>query len=632
MSQVQRATSERSLERQLTLTPRPQDFTQRQGETKQHPVSSLSYPSRNIAKTSQLLEVDVPNILDGQAQHIRNLQNTVSNLLDRNKFLIDRLGDKIEESDSLRLKVSSANQELQRTLDKMSVISDTMDDLRDEISELRLLQVPRATPRTIIVSKLLDYSTQNPRCPDGDGTHTVSESIDRRLTTNLKGTLDTLLSTDETRCLCSTFERWFGTDMLQTIALVTCCVCRKHKFKQYLGVAFAAPVDEFLTVFPRSGCTSPVCSECYLKAVSYSLDRLQESCWTNKGPTISISCPCGCAGNGNSINDRGFLIQLLRHLGDEKLEIQKLRTYDMALQVMRILDSINPPLARNARDLAARIHRKMVVNGLMYSPFDLKIRDLDYDETGFPLAPNYQLVQLHNIEYAGETLRVPILTRLLRVEKTPTECVVCTDSIYDVCYGHIDQWIKVCVEFDGDWMWKLLLFPQKLATKCDHIIDFCTSCLQQHIQVQLETFARGACENILCPSQGCKRVLTYEEMQIYAEEETFSKYDEYLKIEALTKMPSFMWCLSDNCSNGQIHDLILDSHVACAECEFEMCFNHQMKWHDNLTCEQYDSLKETGDPDYQETQKWVATNTKQCPGCGINIQKDEGCLHMTCKF
>ncbi|KAF4946955.1 hypothetical protein FGADI_10771 [Fusarium gaditjirri] len=511
---------------------------------------------------SQLLQADVPNILDGQAQHIRNLQNTVSNLLDKNKFLIDTLRDRIEESVSLRLKVSSANQDLQRTLDKMSVMSDTMDNLRDEISELRLLQVPRATPRTIIVSKLLDYSTHNPPCSDGDATHTVSESIDRRLATNLKGTLDTLLSTDETRCLSSTFERWFGTDMLQTIELVTCCVCRKHKFKQYLGVAFAAPVDEFHTVFPRSGCASPVCSECYLKAVSYSLDRLQESCWINKGPVVYISCPCGCA-------------------GDEKLEIQKLRTYDMALQVMRILDSINPPLTRNARDLAARIHRKMAANGLMYSPFDLKIRDLDYDEAGSPLAANQQLIQLYDIEYAGETLRVPILTRLLRVEKTPTECVVCTDSIYDVCYGHIDQWLKVCVEFDGDWIWKLLLFPQKLATKCDHIIDFCTSCLQQHIQVQLETFGRGACENILCPSQKCQRVLT---------------------------------------------------HVACAECEFEMCFNHQMKWHDNLTCEQYDSLRETGDPDYQETQEWVATNTKQCPGCGINIQKDKGCLHMTCKI
>lgn len=62
-----------------------------------------------------------------------------------------------------------------------------------------------------------------------------------------------------------------------------------------------------------------------------------------------------------------------------------------------------------------------------------------------------------------------------------------------------------------------------------------------------------------------------------------------------------------------------------------MCITHQVEWHEGLTCEQYDSLKRTGDPEFQETQKWMATNTKPCPECGIHVQKGNGCFHMTCK-
>lgn len=35
--------------------------------------------------------------------------------------------------------------------------------------------------------------------------------------------------------------------------------------------------------------------------------------------------------------------------------------------------------------------------------------------------------------------------------------------------------------------------------------------------------------------------------------------------------------------------LIYPSHVICADCEFEMCFTHQVKWHEGLSCEQFDS-------------------------------------------
>lgn len=63
-----------------------------------------------------------------------------------------------------------------------------------------------------------------------------------------------------------------------------------------------------------------------------------------------------------------------------------------------------------------------------------------------------------------------------------------------------------------------------------------------------------------------------------------------------------------------------------------MCREHGEPWHEGLTCEQHDSIKAHGDPDFQRTTDWIAQNTKPCPRCNRSIQKGEACFHMTCKF
>ena len=35
--------------------------------------------------------------------------------------------------------------------------------------------------------------------------------------------------------------------------------------------------------------------------------------------------------------------------------------------------------------------------------------------------------------------------------------------------------------------------------------------------------------------------------------------------------------------------------------------------------------------DDTETFKWLSANTKQCPKCHVNIEKNKGCNHMVCK-
>lgn len=105
-------------------------------------------------------------------------------------------------------------------------------------------------------------------------------------------------------------------------------------------------------------------------------------------------------------------------------------------------------------------------------------------------------------------------------------------------------------------------------------------------------------------------------------------------LKLLSAEPGFRWCLRPGCPNGQLYDdtEYLDPHIVCGECAFESCFTHQVPWHEGLSCDQYESQREHGDPDYAQTQDWIREHSKPCPGCGANVQKDDGCFHMTCEY
>jgi len=110
------------------------------------------------------------------------------------------------------------------------------------------------------------------------------------------------------------------------------------------------------------------------------------------------------------------------------------------------------------------------------------------------------------------------------------------------------------------------------------------------------------------------------------------RYDRFRLLAALAVDENFRWCLREGCQSGEIYEAG-DTDIICSVCEFRMCFSHQVPWHTNLTCDQYESQKAHGDPNHQETQAWLQSNTKTCPGatCSVQVQKDGGCFHMTCR-
>ena len=68
--------------------------------------------------------------------------------------------------------------------------------------------------------------------------------------------------------------------------------------------------------------------------------------------------------------------------------------------------------------------------------------------------------------------------------------------------------------------------------------------------------------------------------------------------------------------------------MKCDACGQKSCFTHDVPWHSELTCTQYDKIIKKAE---KATQNFLDRETKPCPKCGVRITKIGGCNHMVCK-
>ncbi|RYP52059.1 hypothetical protein DL768_002742 [Monosporascus sp. mg162] len=112
--------------------------------------------------------------------------------------------------------------------------------------------------------------------------------------------------------------------------------------------------------------------------------------------------------------------------------------------------------------------------------------------------------------------------------------------------------------------------------------------LKNPVDVYETDFKNKKWDEISCPE--CRATMGYEDVEQYADRETFAKYSDLALRGAVNQAPDFVWC-PNGCESGQIHE---DGNekpiVTCVKCSFKFCFRHQVRWHEQLTCAEYDSF------------------------------------------
>ncbi|KAF2192512.1 hypothetical protein K469DRAFT_553519 [Zopfia rhizophila CBS 207.26] len=170
---------------------------------------------------------------------------------------------------------------------------------------------------------------------------------------------------------------------------------------------------------------------------------------------------------------------------------------------------------------------------------------------------------------------------------------------------------------------------------CSHRPQTCVDCYQGWIASEL---SNNQWNKIKCPEHKCRVILKHHEVQQYATAEVYAKFDTLSARSVLNDEPNFRWCRARDCQSGQIHISGEEGNIfRCVACGFRVCIIHEDTWHEGETCEEYDyrkcGRKERDQKKQEEASvKAIEELTKRCPGhgCKWNIEKNEGCDHMTC--
>lgn len=106
-------------------------------------------------------------------------------------------------------------------------------------------------------------------------------------------------------------------------------------------------------------------------------------------------------------------------------------------------------------------------------------------------------------------------------------------------------------------------------------------------------------------------------------------------MSAFQGVPNFTMCLGPGCGSGQIHDGGDDQPImTCSTCQYKTCFTHKMPWHPDQTCAEYEAERQILMEQNAASEKLIGEISKTCPNpkCGVPIEKNGGCEHMTCKM
>ena len=108
----------------------------------------------------------------------------------------------------------------------------------------------------------------------------------------------------------------------------------------------------------------------------------------------------------------------------------------------------------------------------------------------------------------------------------------------------------------------------------------------------MEIERKGNIQRISCPILGCNHVYSYGEIRMITKRKTFERYDHLLTMKTLSKAPEFRWCKAGGCDSGQIHETAeIYPIVTCYICKSKSCYTHDVPWHFNQTCEEFDKAR-----------------------------------------
>lgn len=169
---------------------------------------------------------------------------------------------------------------------------------------------------------------------------------------------------------------------------------------------------------------------------------------------------------------------------------------------------------------------------------------------------------------------------------------------------------------------------------CGHL--FCRMCWETYISVSIND--GSGCLMLRCPQPKCGAAVGQDLIFCLASDEDKNKYDDYLVRSYVEDgKKTIRWCPSPGCDCavdyvglGSTSTSSRTSNEVICHCSHGFCWNCMEEAHSPVDCETTANWIEKNSSESENT-NWILANTKPCPQCRKPIEKNQGCMHMTCK-
>lgn len=141
------------------------------------------------------------------------------------------------------------------------------------------------------------------------------------------------------------------------------------------------------------------------------------------------------------------------------------------------------------------------------------------------------------------------------------------------------------------------------------------------------------CVSAKCPAPKCKAKVHDIAYKTLVDPEMFVKYSNFVLKSFVDDNPLVKWCPAPGCTYTIRCERKDRKEAVACKCNFQFCFSccdHDIGDHMPCPCAQVELWREKAAVE-SENVSWMIANTKKCPECRSPIEKNGGCMHMTCR-
>mmetsp|Transcript_658 Transcript_658/g.1197 ORF Transcript_658/g.1197 Transcript_658/m.1197 type:complete len:621 (-) Transcript_658:332-2194(-) len=170
---------------------------------------------------------------------------------------------------------------------------------------------------------------------------------------------------------------------------------------------------------------------------------------------------------------------------------------------------------------------------------------------------------------------------------------------------------------------------QMRRAQCGHA--YCVECWRGYLS---SAVADGPCSlRFRCPHPECN-VLVKDDLTFQLADADQSKKLKRFQLRSYVEdNPRVKWCPSPGCTYAV--ECGAAEHVSCTpldiacKCSSTFCWNCNQEAHRPVDCATVAKWVQKNSAE-SENMNWILANSKPCPKCKRPIEKNQGCMHMTC--